>query len=122
MIKILLLMFLCHIIDDFVLQPICLSKLKQKEWWEHNASSQIYKNDYKMALLVHSISWSIMVLLPLMFFTEVNSIALFFAFIINVAIHYVVDNAKANLRKINLCTDQLAHFLQIIITCIILNP
>ena len=27
-------MILLHIIDDFVLQPICLSKLKQKSFWE----------------------------------------------------------------------------------------
>ena len=32
-IKVLLLMFLFDIIDDFVLQPICLSKLKQKRYW-----------------------------------------------------------------------------------------
>lgn len=30
MIKLFLLSVLFHIIDDFVLQPICLSKLKQK--------------------------------------------------------------------------------------------
>ena len=33
-IKILLFMILLHIIDDFVLQPISLSNLKQKKWWK----------------------------------------------------------------------------------------
>ena len=33
-IKIVLFMILFHIIDDFVLQPISLSNLKQKKWWE----------------------------------------------------------------------------------------
>lgn len=61
-IKILLLMLLCHIIDDFVLQPICLSKLKQKDWWEkHIYENVMYKDDYKMALFIHSMSWSIMI-------------------------------------------------------------
>jgi hypothetical protein len=32
-VKVLLLMFLFGIIDDFVLQPVYLSKLKQKRYW-----------------------------------------------------------------------------------------
>ena len=46
-IKIILLMILLHIIDDFVLQPISLSKLKQKSFWElYLKDSELYKNDY----------------------------------------------------------------------------
>ena len=26
-------MLLAHVLDDFVLQPQCLSDLKQKDWW-----------------------------------------------------------------------------------------
>lgn len=32
--KSLILSILLHIIDDFIFQPICLSKLKQKKYWE----------------------------------------------------------------------------------------
>lgn len=32
-------MILLHIIDDFVLQPISLSKLKQKTFWECNSGT-----------------------------------------------------------------------------------
>lgn len=40
-------MILLHIIDDFVLQPISLSKLKQKSFWElYLKDSELYKNDY----------------------------------------------------------------------------
>lgn len=65
MFRILLLMILCHIVDDFVAQPVCLAKLKQRQWWIDNGHTDPkYKDDYKTALLIHSISWSIMVHLP----------------------------------------------------------
>lgn len=118
----LLLMILCHIIDDFVLQPICLSKLKQKSWWEKNVLSEsksyreLYQNDYKIALLIHSLSWSIMIMLPFIFFGNVPWIVMFVFCCINCLIHYRVDDAKANQKKLNLKEDQTAHFLQIIIT------
>lgn len=129
--SILLLMILCHIIDDFVLQPICLSKLKQKEWWLDNVykdeegnydakKHRFYKNDYKMAGLIHAVSWSIMILLPFIFFHPVNSVFLSLFFLFNTIIHYVVDDAKANGKRINLEDDQKAHFLQIIVTFIVL--
>jgi hypothetical protein len=113
--SILLLMILCHIIDDFVLQSTCLTKLKQKEWWiGQNGYKDLYKNDYKMALAVHSMSWSIMVLLPLIFFSEASEMALFGMFIANAIIHYITDDAKANKGKINLVTDQCIHLLQVL--------
>lgn len=104
-------MVLFHIIDDFVLQPICLSKLKQKKWWEENIKSgsdlKKYKNDYITALIIHSLSWSIMIHLPLFLF--VSDTALSISIIINMFIHYVVDNYKANLGKLNLTQDQAIH-------------
>lgn len=112
----LLLMILCHIIDDFVLQPICLSKLKQKSWWEENYPDKKYKEDYKVALFIHSLSWSIMIMLPFIFFGNVPWIVMFVFGCINCLIHYRVDDAKANQMKLNLKEDQTAHFLQIIIT------
>ena len=71
-IKVLLLMYLFHIIDDFVLQPICLSKLKQKRYWieeckKYNLNILKYDTDYITALLIHGLSWSIMIHVPLMF-------------------------------------------------------
>lgn len=117
--KILLLMILCHVIDDFVFQPICLSKLKQKDWWEKNAPDSLYKNDYKAALCMHSISWAIMIHLPL--FLYVSGIALGISVLFNFLIHYIVDDAKANKKMISLQDDQSIHLMQISLTCLIFS-
>lgn len=120
MIKILLLMLLLHIVDDFVLQPVCLSKLKQREWWKkQDEYCEKYKNDHKMALFMHSLSWSLMILLPLMFMANISDLWLTCAVIFNMAIHFMVDDFKANRRKINLVQDQIIHLMQIVLTWII---
>ena len=117
-IKILLFMILFHIIDDFVLQPISLSNLKQKKWWEKQEGySDKYKDDYKVALAIHSISWSIMIHIPLVImFPSLGQLALLISFIANAVIHYYIDDLKANKLKINLFEDQMVHFCQICTT------
>ena len=114
-------MILCHIVDDFVLQIGCLSNLKQKGWWEKNAPDKMYENDYKMALFIHCLEWSIMIHLPILLsHTAILWYMLAISITINCVIHYIVDDAKANKRKINLIQDQTIHFVQIIITFIVL--
>lgn len=117
-IKILLFMILLHIIDDFVLQPISLSNLKQKKWWKKQEGySDKYKDDYKVALAIHSISWSIMIHIPLVIvFPSLGQLALLISFIVNAVIHYYIDDLKANKLKINLFEDQIVHFWQICTT------
>lgn len=117
-IKIVLFMILFHIIDDFVLQPISLSNLKQKKWWEKQEGySDKYKDDYKVALAIHSISWSIMIHIPLVImFPSLWQLALLISFIVNAVIHYFIDDLKANKLKINLFEDQMVHFCQICTT------
>lgn len=117
-IKILLFMILFHIIDDFVLQPISLSNLKQKKWWEKQEGySDKYKDDYKVALAIHSISWSIIIHIPLVImFPSLGQLALLISFIANAVIHYYIDDLKANKLKINLFEDQMVHFWQICTT------
>ena len=117
-IKIVLFMILFHIIDDFVLQPISLSNLKQKKWWEKQEGySDKYKDDYKVALAIHSISWSIMIHIPLVImFPSLGQFALLISFIVNAVIHYFIDDLKANKLKINLFEDQMVHFCQICTT------
>lgn len=61
-------MLFCHVIDDYYLQGI-LASMKKKSWWEKNAPDELYKNDYKMALFMHSFSWSFMIMLPLTAYT-----------------------------------------------------
>lgn len=116
-----LLMLFCHVFDDFFLQN-CLSDLKTKVFWSKwTQENSRYKNDYVAALIMHSISWSFMIMLPLAIRYSFNVPILFgILFIANVAIHAYVDNLKANKYKINLIQDQSIHILQIILTFLIL--
>ena len=119
MIKILLLMVFAHIVDDYYLQGI-LASMKQKGWWKTKEwYKPLYKDDYKMALLMHSMSWSIMILLPSIFIIGINPYLALGAFICNTAIHYYIDDLKANRGKINLVVDQTVHLMQVFVTWIL---
>lgn len=108
------LMIFCHIIDDYYLQGI-LASMKQKKWWEENAPDVLYKHDYLMALAMHSFSWAFMIMLPVALFYGFNTSADFLLIMImNAIIHATVDHQKANVKKINLITDQCIHILQIV--------
>lgn len=120
----LLIMLFCHIVDDYYLQ-VFLASAKQKSWWENNCPDKLYKNDYIMALCEHSFSWTFMVMLVPTIYTyfhlEAISYGLYLIiFCINWAVHCVVDDCKANKKKINLIQDQLIHIVQILVTWIIL--
>lgn len=126
-IKVLLLMFLFDIIDDFVLQPICLSKLKQKRYWieeckKYNLNISKYDTDYITALITHGLSWSIMIHVPLMFLGGIrDDFFLLLSVLFNAVIHAIIDDLKANKLKINLDVDQCLHGLQIVITWIVFS-
>lgn len=108
-------MIFCHIIDDYKIQSPVLNMLKQKSYWKENAPDPLYKKDYIVGLIMHSLSWSFMVILPIAIYYKFNiSIVSIIIFIINAIIHGFVDDLKANHHKINLITDQLIHIIQII--------
>ena len=115
----LLSMIFCHILDDFCFQG-WLASAKQKEWWEKNAPEPLYRFDYICALIMHSVSWSFVITVPL----KVYSTAMHFGdgwilaimFLVNAAIHAIIDDLKANKKKINLVIDQSLHIIQILIT------
>ena len=113
---IILCMIFCHIIADYNLQG-WLASAKQKSYWEKNAPDEMYKHDYICALIMHSFSWTFMIMLPLMYAVgfKVNSFFLFL-FISNVLMHAITDNFKANTKVINLWQDQSIHMYQIVIT------
>ena len=115
---ILLTMIFLHIIDDYCLQGI-LAQMKQKKFWNEQAPDELYKYDYIWALIMHSFSWTFMIMLPLTFAGPIGP-AFYAIFVINLAIHAYVDDLKANKHKINLWHDQLIHLTQIILTFIIL--
>lgn len=126
MVKILLLlaMIFLHIVDDYYLQG-WLASAKQKSWWEQNAPDELYKYDYIMALFMHSFSWTfIVMIIPSLFalsrvintgIDNINIVSgqIILTFVVHLIMHIIVDNAKANLKKINLIQDQLIHLIQI---------
>ena len=117
---VLVLMIFLHIIDDYVLQAPCLCNLKQRSWWEQNASGKLYEKDYLCALLMHSFSWAFMIMLPIAIAKGFNiDINFFIMLIINTAFHAGVDDLKANKYRINLWIDQLAHLGQIVGTLLL---
>ena len=121
MVYIFLIMILLHIIDDFVLQPICLSKLKQKSFWKtYIKDDEKYKFDYKVALVIHALSWSIMIHLPLMVI-GVSEYGILLSVIINTIMHAWIDDEKANKLNITLFEDQIMHLIQIGATWAILT-
>ena len=112
----LLLMIFCHIVDDYYLQG-WLASAKQKKYWQENAPEKLYKYDYIWALIMHSFSWAFMIMLPIAYSLSFNiNIAFLIAFVLNVTIHAVTDDLKANKRKINLWEDQIIHLIQISLT------
>ncbi len=112
--SVLFLMILFHVIDDFYLQGV-LAQMKQRDWWRKHTPGDMYRFDYVAALIVHAVSWSIMVTLPIFFATAFNPPSWMYLFIlVNAVIHAVVDHAKANRRVINLVDDQSIHLVQVL--------
>ena len=117
---VILLMIFCHIVDDYYLQGI-LASLKQKKFWKEKAPEKMYKYDYIWALIVHAFSWAFMIMLPIAFVMNFQIDLLFgIIFGLNVVIHAIIDNEKANKFRINLWVDQLIHLAQIAGTAFIM--
>lgn len=119
--KIVFIMLFLHILADYNLQGI-LASMKQKEWWINTYKVDInktkYRYDYKAALLAHSFMWSFIICLPFLFYKL--DLAFIIVVSINTIIHDIVDDLKANKKKINLIQDQRFHFYQIIISAVVL--
>ena len=113
---IVLLMMFCHIVDDYYLQG-WLASAKQKKYWQDYAPDNMYKYDYLWALIIYSFSWSFMIMLPIAFARCFNvGLPFLIVLICNMVIHALVDNLKANEKKINLWVDQIIHLVQIALT------
>ena len=114
--SILALMVLAHLVADYTLQG-CLANLKQKAWWEQQMPDvkldrrRKYRNDYKAGLVCHSLYWSLIVCLPLVAFDSASYAAMS---LVHGALHYAIDDAKANRGKLNLIQDQILHAVQIL--------
>lgn len=116
-----------HLIADFCLQG-CLANLKQKDWWDEQIKEmkkkygdevnwEKYKNDYFMGGVCHAMMWSIITFLPML--PTLSPIAWSYFVLFNWIIHYIIDDQKANRKKITLEQDQQFHFAQIVISLVI---
>ena len=106
-------MLSAHLITDYTLQG-WLADGKQKSWWDKISNGNLppkYRYDYIAALICHALYWSIAVCLPLW-----DSHILPLAIVGNTIIHAIVDDLKANKKRLNLVQDQLLHLAQIVIT------
>ncbi|MDB7829182.1 hypothetical protein [Intestinimonas butyriciproducens] len=113
-------MIFFHVVDDYCLQG-WLASAKQKQWWKDNAPQLLYKHDYIAALLAHSFSWTFMVMLPVAVTMSFHISGVFMAFFfLNICVHALIDDMKANKKIINLCQDQLVHIAQIALTAMFL--
>lgn len=116
---IILLMIFCHIIADYNLQG-WLASAKQKSYWQENAPDELYKHDYICALIMHSIGWTFVIMLPIAYIMGFNVNFLFvWIFVMNIIVHAVTDHMKANDKLINLWQDQLIHLVQITVTAVV---
>ena len=112
-------MIFFHIVDDYYLQG-WLASAKQRSWWVENAPQDLYKYDYVWALLMHSFSWSFMIMLPIAYSMSFAVESLFvWTLLANMMCHAVIDHTKANDKTINLIIDQLTHLIQILVTALI---
>lgn len=113
-------MLFCHVFDDYTLQGI-LAQMKQESWWKNQKEYKPkYRNDYYAALVCHAVSWAFCIMLPVAAYLHFNVNDTFvWTFAVNVVVHAIVDDMKANLKTINLVQDQLVHLAQILATFII---
>ena len=113
-------MIFCHCFADYFLQGI-LASMKQKRWWAKQAPNisefekSKYTNDYKAALIAHSIEWTFVVQ---SYYAFAQGLMYLLLLIYNAIAHYVIDDYKANKHKINLIQDQRLHLIQILLSWI----
>ena len=120
---VLLSMIVMHYLSDWVLQTDVVAKYKQKDNWKEYGEK--YENDYKSVLNIHSVFWSICINAPIIILelymygpksSDIYCLFITISIILNSLMHYLVDDLKANYKRINLRTDQLIHYGQILIT------
>ena len=111
-------MLFLHIVDDFYLQGV-LAKMKCRSWWGEQEDNEKNRYNYIAALVTHAFSWTFMIMLPIAVTSCTLGWLFYVVFVINVIIHAVTDNAKANAKRISLVVDQLIHVGQVVGTFVV---
>lgn len=91
MIKLIIVLIFCHLVGDYVLQNDFIAKTKGENWYH---------------LIVHCVLYS----LPFFVFFGLTW-QLSFIFIT----HMIIDPLKARYNKINYTTDQLLHYIVMLV-------
>lgn len=110
--KVLLCMWYLHLIDDYVLQGI-LAKLKQRDFWTPYGKK--YQADYGIALLEHGFMNAFLVHIPIYIWLCKNEPTLFASIFLFGILHAIIDDWKANDKRLNLLQDQILHILLILL-------
>ena len=113
---VLILMLLAHFFADFHLQGI-LADMKQEQWWKRQEGyNSKNKYDYIAALAIHSAEWTLWMMIPLFLLPHLDLGMFLLLAALNMVVHSLTDNSKANYRDINLVQDQVIHLPQIAFT------
>ena len=113
---VLILMLLAHFFADFHLQGI-LADMKQEQWWrKQEGYNSKCKYDYLAALAIHSAEWTLWMMMPLFLLPHIDLGIFLLLATLNMVVHSLTDNSKANYKDINLIQDQIVHLAQIAYT------
>ena len=113
---VLILMLLAHFFADFHLQGI-LADMKQEQWWKRQEGyNSEYKYDYIAALAIHSAEWTLWMMIPLFLLPHLDLGIFLLLAALNIVVHSLTDNSKANYKDISLSQDQVIHLAQIAFT------
>lgn len=117
-------MLFLHLFADFTLQG-WFAQGKQRSWWVDQCNKagldfRPYRYDYLCAMIGHSVYWSLVTFAPVLFMVNWPGIWVAVLFlVVQITVHAVIDDLKANKLRINLIQDQLAHILQIILAVLV---
>lgn len=111
---VLLCMIFLHLVDDYKMQGI-LAEMKQKGWWEKNCPDKKYSKDYMVALVEHGFMNSFMIHIPIYLFLNRDIILIGLTMMVATLAHAIIDDLKANKRRINLIQDQIFHIVTIFV-------
>ena len=107
MIRIFFIMLLLHIVAEFVLQPVCLSRLKR---------DTTHKDTAEMAIAISAIMWATMIMIPLMYYSTEGDLVLLLVFLANFGLHTMIDGYYTNRQKISFVTTQCLYLMLVAIT------
>lgn len=91
MIKLIITLIFCHLIGDYVLQTDFIAKTKGTNWYYLFVHCVLYCLPF---FIVYGLTWQLL-----------------FVFIM----HFVIDPLKARYNKINYVTDQLLHYIVMLV-------